>query len=455
MIVFYGLLLVWIIAFEIFRKKEVFVDFLSIFHLFFLFTYIFPTLVFLAEPSLYYEWKFLSVYPKVLDLFIVFLAILVGYLSIVVGYVLASKKSFKQYPTIKFKYGEQSQFLMVLIFFIISLFAFFLYAHGHGGIIDLILSGKDIRAKREHAGIFQYFGYLASGLTLSMLLFYSFKSYSQNHNVHKWAKRLFIVALVSALFYAVGTAGRGNIGMIFVYLVLLYFIMHPPQLNIKTLINVFIFTMFMYLLILYGKSALWTLYALADGPFAYIDAFTKHREWYGSQNTSDGIIQYLVGFFSEKDHPLVSLYVSLSHPDAYQAPRYFLDWPRAFVELIPGISQPEFIVSSTPSGLGRDFFGTSGYVPPGWIAMRIINGGFGWLLIASFISGYLGGWLNKFIIKNWFISPILPGVFMFMALFWNDNIIGIDPFMFFFPNLKTFLIFILVAWMVVLKIQKK
>uniref|UniRef100_UPI00404710E8 O-antigen polymerase n=1 Tax=Algoriphagus sp. TaxID=1872435 RepID=UPI00404710E8 len=412
-------------------------------------------LLFLAVPSLYYEWKFLSGYKEVLYSKILFLFIFIAYISIIWGYRIGSKKSLNQYPTLKFYYGEHSQFLMIVIFFFICLIAFFLYAYGHGGIIDLVLSGKDIRAKREHAGIFQYFGYFASGLTFNMLLFYSFKSYSKKYSILKWSNKFFILSIIFALIYAVGTAGRGNIGMIFVYLFLFYFVMNSPKLNLKSFLIFFSFSIFLYFLVAYGKSAIWTLNYLGDGPVAYIEAFSRHRQWYVSQSASTSIIEGLLPFFSQKDHALASLYVAIYYPDVYQTPRFFLDWPRAFLELIPGISQPEFIVSSTPSGLGRNFFGKDGYVPPGWIAMKIINGGLAWLFVGSLVSGYIGGWLNRFLIKNWFISPIVPGVFIYMALFWNDSIVGIDPFMFFLPNLATFLFIIIVGWMVEFKIKKK
>ena len=85
--------------------------------------------------------------------------------------------------------------------------------------------------------------------------------------------------------------------------------------------------------------------------------------------------------------------------ETYQVPRLFFDWIRTFIDVLPGVRQPDFFVSNTPSGINRDFLGKDGYVPPNIIAMKLMNGGVLWLALGSFLSGMVGGWMNKIFIE--------------------------------------------------------
>jgi len=210
---------------------------------------------------------------------------------------------------------------------------------------------------------------------------------------------------------------------------------------------------FIFFLVIYGKSVIWSLWALDNGLPAFYEAFVEHQEWY-VKSSSSGIIFSIIAFLRNMDHGLVTVYLSLTNPDIYESPRLFFDWPRAFLELIPGISQPEFIVSNTPSGLNRDFFNNDGYIPPGWVAMKIINGGILWLFLGSLFAGFIGGYLNKLLYLNWNSSPIIPGLFIYFAFFWKDYIVGTDPFMFVLPNIVTFLILFLLSFIIIFKNRK-
>jgi uncharacterized membrane protein YeaQ/YmgE (transglycosylase-associated protein family) len=133
----------------------------------------------------------------------------------------------------------------------------------------------------------------------------------------------------------------------------------------------------------------------------------------------------------------------------------FFDWPRALIEIIPGISQPEFVVSHTPSGLNREFFSAEGYVPPGWIAMKLINGGIPWLVFGTFIAGAIGGYLNRVIWAAWDTSPMVPGLFTFLAFFWKDYIVGPDPFMVVMSNLPFLVLAVCSGWLLMLRVSRR
>ena len=446
----YILLLAFVFFFEMLRKKYVFVDFILLFNVYFVFSYLIPAIAFLSASEQFSEWRFLAIVPQSMDSFLVFFAVLIGYLAIIVGYQIGVKQNANVYPNIGFKYGEKTQLALVMVFFLIISFAFFAYAYGHGGIIELILSGKDIRAGRQSAGVYQYAEYFSQGLPLSMLLFYSFKKYARKQSIRSFTSCFFLLSFPLSLINAVGTAGRGKIGFVFLLFLFFWWNFDGPKISKKKIFTMLFFLLFVFFLVTFGKSAIWTLHALSDGPIAYLEAFQRHRELH-VETGGIGFSGYLTAFARNVDHGLVSVYLALHNPEIYQTPRLFFDWPRAFIDIVPGISQPEFIVSSTPSGLNRDFLGVEGHVPPGWVAMKIINGGVFWLLAGSLIAGFIGGYLNRVLYQSWHSSPIMPALFIYIAFFWKDYIVGTDPFMFVLPNLSTFLILALLVWMFVIR----
>ena len=449
----YILLLLFVVLVEIKRRKVVFVDFMTLFNLFFVFSYLTPAIVFLLNPLYFHKWRFLAVVPETMESFSVLLAITVGYVSIVVGYLAGSKQQVRAYPQIVFKYGEKTQFILIVFFFAVSSAAFMVYVYGYGGVVELLLSGKHIRAGRKDAGVYQYFGYLASGLPLSMLLFYSFEKYSSKVFYSKISKYIFFfLAFLLSLIYAVGTAGRGKIGMVFLVLLFFWLNYDRPKFSAKKIVILLFFSVSVFCLVKYGKQAIWSLEALRDGPSAYISAFEIRSE--KTIPESGTLDESLIGFARNIDHGISSVYLSLFQPEIYQSPRLFFDWIRAFLDALPGVYQPEFIISGTPSSLNRDYFKIGGYVPPGWVAMKIINGGIIWLWAGSLIAGFIGGYLNKLLLLNWNSSPIMPALFIHMALFWKDNILGPDPFMVVLKSLATFFLFFLLAGILIIKTRR-
>ncbi|MHC4436743.1 MAG: hypothetical protein ACYS3S_05240 [Planctomycetota bacterium] len=434
------------------RRKVVFVDFMTLFNLFFVFSYLIPAIVFLLNPLNFHKWRFLAIVPETMESFSVMLAITVGYFSIVVGYLAGSKQRIRAYPQIVFKYGEKTQFVLIVFFFAVLSAAFMVYVYGYGGVVELLLSGKDIRAGRKEAGVYQYFGYFASGLPLSMLLFYSFKKYSGKVFYSKISKYFFVLAFLLSLIYTVGEAGRGKIGMIFLVLLFFWLNYGRPKFTAKKIVILLFFSVSVFCLVKYGKQAIWSIGALRDGPSAYISAFEIRCKKTVPESRTLG--ESLIGFARNFDHGISSVYLSLFQPDIYQSPRLFFDWLRAFPDAFPGISQPEFVVSGTPSSLNRDHFKTGGYVPPGWVAMKIINGSIIWLLAGSLIAGFIGGYLNKLLLLSWDSSPIMPALFIYMAFFWKDYIVGPDPFMVVLKSLATYFLFFLLAGILIIKIRR-
>lgn len=455
MIFLYIYFILFILFFEIYRSKKVFVDFLLLFNVFFVFQYLLPATIYLINTENYESWRFLSVVPQAGNSLAVFIAILIGYVSIFSGFQLGSRLRLSAYPRLMYKYGERTQFLFIALpFFIITLASLCIYAYGHGGFLELLLGGKEIRAGRQQAGVYQYFTYFASGIVFAMLTFFGFYRLSKHVNLRRLSILFLFLSFFFALIYAFGTAGRGSIGTVFLMLFFFWLNLQSPKFSAKKIAMFLIFGCFVFLLVTYGKSLLWTLDHLRDGPLAFWQAFQEHRAWYVGVSENSHILDRLIAFIRNVDHGIVSVYLAIYSPDIYHSPRLFFDWPRAFFEIIPGISQPDFIVSGTPSSLNRDYLGVEGYVPPGWVAMKVINGGLIWLAFGSFIAGFVGGWVERFLLQNLFASPMMPGLLIIIAYFWKDSIVGPDPFMFVMPNLTLFLLMLLLLPHIILKKRK-
>lgn len=445
----YSLLTFLVLIFEMIRKKDLFIDFLTLFNVFFVFHYCLPAIIFNIEPSMYSEFRFLAIVPFAAQSWMVFYYILLAYIFVFAGFYFAQR--FSQNRVIVFKYGLKSQIILFSFVSSISVIGFLMYATAQGGLVNMILFAKDIRAGRLDAGAGQYLTYLADGLNFAMIIFYSMMKYSQDMKIRKICKYLFYFLFILALAYALSTGGRGNIGTVFLLILFVSLNAQKVKIDVKKLLIFIFFIFFIFFLVKYGKSIIWSLPSLQDGIFSYILAVEQHYKWYANSG-GDGIYESLVGFASNIDHPIASLGVAIFYPEVYQIPRLGFDWIRAFIDLLPGVSQPDIFINSTPSGLGRDYFQKDGYVPPNWIAMKVINGGFVWLILGSFFAGYIGGWIHKLLINSWNSSLSIPGLYIMLAFFWKDGIVGADPFMVLLPNIM-FFIFI-TTYLFIIKIRK-
>jgi hypothetical protein len=446
--IIYFIFLCFIACYELFRNKKSFIDFMTIFNMFFIFDYLIPVLIFNYDITMYHEWRFLEILPEAGSSFLVMLMIVLSYISLIVGYTYSMYNNKYQYE-MSFKYGEKSQFYIMVAFFLIFMISFLMYSQAQGGIAYMIMHAKDIRAGRLSAGGVQYLVYLADMLVISMIIFLSFWKLGIKPRIRKVSKYLFFISFIFSLLYALSTGGRANIGMVFLLILFFMLNIYSQKINLKKLFIFGAFGIFIFILVKYGKSVIWSLPALEGGVLAFLSAVENHYAWYVAE--SSNILESSIGFARNKDHAIASIYAILQNNELYEVPRLFFDWIRGVIDILPGVGWVDLYVSDTPSAINRDFFGKDGYVPPGFVAMKLMNGGVLWLVVGSFIAGIVGAFLSKAIYRSWNNSPLFPAYFILIAFFWKDNIVGPDPFMVFLPNIVFIVVAILYLSIVIFK----
>lgn len=435
MIVLYGLLLTWIIFFELFRKKEVFVDFLSIFHLFFLISYVLVPFIYLLVPESKEFWKFLHAQDGSTSSYIVAVVIYMSYILIVSGFLVGQKLKFSNKVNVVQKYSLNSEFKLYVILFLFM----FIYSIGYGGIFNLISLGQEIRAGNISGGITDYFSYIAIGILILPMFFYSAYLYSNEKITRKKALVFFIITFALALIYGLGTGGRGNTGILIIYLFIIWLNYNGNKLTGKKIIFLSLLSLFIIFMISYGRTAIVAMSTFGTSE-SYIEAFIAHSQQYHRQNASDSI-ESLISILKHFDHPFASLYPVIYNSEIYEFPRLFLDYPRAFLSLIPSIRLPEVFVSSMPAELNNIYFNSLdsrivGNNPVGWIGLKLLNGGFTWLVIGTFIAGIIGGILNRVMIRNLHVSIFMPAIFVYVLLYWKKYILGTEGTEFVFGHLR-------------------
>ncbi|WP_418180401.1 O-antigen polymerase [Aliarcobacter lanthieri] len=439
MIFFYGLLIVWIVFFELFRKKDVFVDFLSIFNLFFLLNYILVPFVYLLSPENHDFWKFLKAQNEATNSWIVLLSIYISYILIVSGFLIGQKLKISNKVNIVQKYSFNSEFKLYVLLFLVLITFVFLYSLGYGGIFKLISLGQEIRAGNISGGITDYFSYIAIGILILPIFFYSAYLYSHESKTRKKALVYFIITFIVALIYGLGTGGRGNTGILVIYLFIIWLNYNGNKITIKKIFFLSLLVIFVVFMIVYGRTAIVAMSTFGTND-SYMEAFISHSQKYNRQSATEGI-ENLILILKHMDHPFASLYPVIYNNELYEYPRLFLDYPRALVSLIPGIRLPEVFISSMPAELNNIYFNSLdsrivGYNPVGWIGLKLLNGGFVWLVIGTFIAGMVGGVLNRILIRNLHVSIFMPAIFLYVLLYWHKYILGTEGTEFVFGHLR-------------------
>jgi hypothetical protein len=450
----YGIFLFFVVLFELLRKKSTFVDFLTIFHIYFVVSYLLVPFVYLldTENTL---WKFLSADHRSSGSWTVLFSIASGYALLVTGFTIGHKLKNANSLSITPRFGSATQFRVFILLFFLFVSFLFLYSMGHGGLFGLMTSGQAIRSGASHGGLFQYFLYFASGIKWIPLFFLSAYLFSHTGRIRNFSLLSFIFSLVLAIVHGLGTGGRANTGMIIIYLFLLWLIYDSPRMSIKKIFGFSFALFFILFMIYYGRSAIVALSALADGG-SVLEAFLLHSERYHRQSASSSL-DYVVLILRHFDHHFASLYQVLFRPDLYESPRLFWDYPRAIFSLIPGEGLPDAFVSSMPAKLNARYFNALdprivGNVPLSWVGMKIVNGGFFWLIVGSFWSGLIGGVIGTFLQKNIYKSVWIPAFFIYTSFLWKDYLIAPEGTEFVFGSLQ--FIFFIATFLFLFKLCK-
>ncbi len=383
-LLFYFLLGLIIIGFEISRKKYFIIDHITMFNFFFFLVYSFTPISLilrgtkLINDDMPYGVEYFG--NNIFTSSIVF----ASYLFFILGYI------FKSYETPKHTLVYTTMFntklvVKLLPFLYLFLFAiFYVYVSEFGGLSRAIELSE---AYRSGAIKFHRFAFVERFFPLNTILLYYlyYKVMLEKKDEHRFA--LIIYFMFSILFSTLIMAVYSSRGFIIFEVAGLYVVtaMYYRDYFIKYMIPAVIVAL---LVILYGKPLFNSIADLFKYGFdAFLNGFLNRLELINQEEKS---------IISNFTHPIVSLECSLAHSGFDVDLRYFKDIWYAFFSLLPnellGIKDPHLLMQLNTLLLqGQDVE----QILPGILGffsyqLQVIG-----VFIGAFLYGILGAYLYK------------------------------------------------------------
>lgn len=388
---FFGIV---IILLEFVRKKKEYIDYLTIFNLFFVMYYIVPATIsniFLDYTSRYYIYLSISK-----DSYYAFLLIIISYLMIFIGYSFKIKigefYSWKSIHYNRYIYKEE-RFIKVTIaiLLVIGISSFLLYASLVGGVKELLLNASNIRGgfyqMTEETSSIAFISKFIICLQIASLFIYS------RYLNHKFSKIKLLISFIPASIFFIVNAGRAAI----LRFILVIFLSKKGYYAYRiSLLKWGIISVLMIAGILYLRPLLVSLADLKYGYGYFISEFFRRANETEYMNGFKNIL-YGISFYFE--HKYVSLETSMMVIEKGQYSfNFFSDIFKAIVSIIPSM----FLPFEKPSSIGKintDFITgseLSGVIPPGGVAFGYYAMGILGVVIFSLFIGILGKRLELF-----------------------------------------------------------
>lgn len=389
-IAYLGLIL-FIVIFELTRRKDTLFDFLSLFHLFFILLYPLPGFFITSLASNYEVFD-----PHVIKLSVydiqysiqVPIAIFTTYFLVIFGYY--SPSAFKYGSIINITSRSNRTFWIITAgIFFLGILAVYIYSSQYGGIVEAIANANFIRTgsvERKALGFFirlVYFNFFAAYLIASWL----FVKKNQRKNIFLWL--LFTLVMFSSLVSAFLVSARATMILAFSNFYLAY-ILYKRKLALPILIPVLIVVI---LFIVYGKIFFYSLSGFSKG--GYIEFITRFNQAINESNEQGSFMISLVKIFS---YGFTSLYAASKE---YYPLRLLADWIYGIGSFLPDrllkVTVPDTVSTYNTQFLAGD---TDYEIPAGFIASCIYSWSWVGVTVFSFAYGWLGRYLQTIIHRH-------------------------------------------------------
>lgn len=425
------LLILFIIVFEVKRKKLYKIDFLTIFNLFFVVYY--PiSFIFIKIEDLYFNNN------SDLELeFKVVIAFIMGYLSLILGF--NSKKADLLGNNIKITPNKSYNFYIItgIGLVLLSVISIFIYSSQYGGISNAISYASAIRGGFVEGGSLVFFKrfILASqyaSFILAAILFFNKK---QKRDVLLYF--IFIISVIVTIFGFLISASRGNI-ILYVLIFFLVFTIKYKKIKISNVLPLAIMTPFILAI---GDALFLSLRSLNTSQSSFISTLIQNL----TINSNDSPIEMKIfNLMHNFQHRIDSLKAAIINTGYYDY-RLFSDWIYGFLSYLPerliNISVPETIAYLNTYYLIGQFKST---IPPGIIALNYYSLGWIGIVVGSFLTGILGRFIQSLLqngLRNnqdtWFIF-----FYILVGYAWGSGIQSGEPRVFFQQFFLLFVIFI-------------
>jgi oligosaccharide repeat unit polymerase len=377
----------FIILFELkkIRKRGTF-DYLSYINIMYFIVFVLaPINLLINKQSVRHFLQTYDFSTVILSVVIIYFA----YLLILIGYRIETKgKERKDVFSIDgFNQDAVNRVLknLCVVFFVIGIGSFLLYAKIYGGIIELYEKSDFIRSGYVENNGFVFLKNFHPYVLLSSWILFSFLLLKKANKLILWILSILLLIIAMAILFS--NAGRLEL----VYAVLPVFL--SPYVIKKRLPPVSLSLVFIML------SIFW--FVVGDMIFSLISYGVsiqplEHKD----------ISFYFYSFLSEFTHPYESLIIALSKVPIEMSMRFFGDFLYGLISLIPerllGISVPDTIASYNTYFLEGKFEST---VPPGLLALLFYSFMIPGIMIGSLLFGIFAGKTEKFLAKLEYIHP--------------------------------------------------
>lgn len=382
--IFYWSLIVFVVVFEIIRKKKSKVDSFTLFSFSFLLSYLLPAALWASIPDLFsndlpYQLFYnASSKPEVL------LVLLLAYGLLTLSYSIFSSSripiKIQVSPVKTNAIHKRVVFLMIsfslLVFIGISLL---------GGVSEFIQAGLEARHNNSGYGVVGYFRYFYSAFSMILVALVLMLLYRKKLHVPRVYTPVLIVVFVLSFIALVANGGRGALIGIFINIVFFLYMINFIKFRLKF---VLMFGLVLYFLLFIALE----LHSISNAIVNNRDVDMLVR----IAGFNDRLVVAILHVFQYSAHYLFLIVEWFNRPEAYDYPRLFSDNITAFILLIPGVDLSSVGLLTVPDEISKYVMGkTNGSIPPGWIGWALLNGGFIWLIVKVIYSAFVMAVVDK------------------------------------------------------------
>ncbi|QFT90854.1 hypothetical protein FIU87_19590 [Bacillus sp. THAF10] len=433
---FYFVIMLLIISFEIIRRKKFKFDPLSFFNGYFIIYYILPAII-NNTPFLNHKNRYYSFVGNVEASIYGLLVVTTSYLMVVSGFYFTLKlKSKWKNIRVTLKNEEKFVKLIASLFLILSLGSLLAYTSIFGGLFEVISNANSIRDQsyeglneENSSNAFVKRFIIAANYSTFLLAGYVVGIKRTNKTI----KIIFIISLVSSIFWFLIHAGRGAL---ILFIITLIFGSLRAKVNTDYRINLkqseltkkVIFTVIIgFIIINYARPFFMSLSMLKYGLSAVYNAFIDYSS--SGRYSITGMEDVIRVFSNNTEYKYISTEVAINVVNSgIHQMSFFGDFAGAFISVIPS----SFLWFSKPSSI--EYFNTiyimGGHytqIPPGGIAYGYYSLSILGVIIFSFITGMLGGKIEKFF--NYTLSEVkfMSYIYVSTIFVWLDLFFSGEP----------------------------
>lgn len=295
---------------------------------------------------------------------------------------------------------NNSSYKLCLGLFIVGLFFFYLYIRGYGGLHYILENMSQVRSGTDdNKNYLAAFFLMISGvLDFSVILAVFFLFKERKKSVLKSV--LFVIIIIFALLKSFMSGGRSNIILILITIVLVYYYIYK-DIKLKYIIILGLISIF---IILFGKTFLFGI-------------FSDQELYFGSVWESQKQIGFFNGIAYEFNHQTFTVSNFVVNDYDLRLGKDYIIWLFKPIKLF--LDDPFFdSISYYNTSLIQKIWGSD--IPPGFIGLAFLNGGFFCVAIQSFCAGLFLKYITKLFQESDMLNnPIVFCLYIFLFnLFW-------------------------------------